>query len=163
MSDQQGGLEENSGQQGGCTDTSAQQGGYTDASSQQNDSNNGSGAMSNASDNDYSNNSNSNYGYSNSDNSSYSGPSGTKGRTGLQAEGEGLGQGFNQGFGQGLAGDSDGSQPHEGVQVQEEVAPDSSSRDTDLVCALHCSVLQGDLCCVSCNELSEQVDLDRHQ
>lgn len=59
----------------------------------------------------------------------------------MQAQGEGLGQGFDQGFGQGLAGDPDGSQPHPGVQVQEEVAPDSSSRDTDLV--WHRLVLQG--------------------
>ena len=87
-----------------------------------------------ASDNNYSNNDYSNNGYSNNENSSFSGPSGTTGRTGLQAQGEGLGQGFNQGFGQGLTGDPDGSQPHEGVQVQEEVAPDASSRDTDLVC-----------------------------
>lgn len=74
-------------------------------------------------------------GYSDNVNSSCSGPSGSTGRTGLQAQGEGLGQGFDQGFGQGLAGDPDGSQPHPGVQVQEEVAPDSSSKDTDLVCA----------------------------
>ena len=178
MSDQQGGFEDSgqqggytdtSGQQGVYTDTSGQQGGYTDESGQQNDFNNDSGTMSNAnaSDNDYSNNDSSNNGYNNNENSSRSGPSGTTGRTGLQAEGEGLGQGFNQGFGQGLAGDSDGSQPHEGVQVQEEVTPDSSSRDTDLVCLPHScigaarvSVLLPSLhyC-----KLPNQVGLGRHQ
>ena len=153
---QQGGFEGNPGQQGGYTDTSGQQGGYTDASGQQDDFNNDTGAITHAdaSDNDYSNNDNSNYGYSNNENSSYSGPSGTTGRTGLQAQGEGLGQGFDQGFGQGLAGDSDGSQPHEGVQVQEQVTPDSSSRDTDLVCVLHCLMLQGCLPCIVVKSLS---------
>lgn len=56
---------------------------------------------------------------------------------GLQAQGAGLGQGFDQGFGQGLSGDPNGSEPHDGIQVQEEVAPDSGSRDTDLVCVYH--------------------------
>ncbi|KAL3153911.1 hypothetical protein ABBQ32_013475 [Trebouxia sp. C0010 RCD-2024] len=69
------------------------------------------------------------------------GTSGTTGAAGLQAQGAGLGQGFNQGFGQGLSGDPDGSQPHDGIQVQEEVTPDSTSRDTDLVCVHH-SLLQ---------------------
>ena len=54
-------------------------------------------------------------------------------RQGLQAQGEGFGQGFNQGFGQGLSGDPDGSQPHDGVHVQEDVGPGHASRDTDLV------------------------------
>ena len=54
-------------------------------------------------------------------------------RQGLQAQGEGFGQGFNQGFGQGLSGDPDGSQPHDGVDVQEETGPGHASRDTDLV------------------------------
>ena len=34
------------------------------------------------------------------------------------SQGEVLGQGLHQGFGQGLVGDTDGSEPHQGVQVQ---------------------------------------------
>lgn len=52
---------------------------------------------------------------------------------GLQAQGEGFGQGFNQGFGQGLSGDPDGSQPHDGVHVQEDAGPGHASKDTDVV------------------------------
>jgi hypothetical protein len=125
---QQGGYEDVSEQQAGYEDVSGHQGGYKDASEQQNGYSSGTGAMANT-------NASSHGGdeYGNNQNSSYAGSSGNSARQGLQAQGRGFGQGFNAGFGQGLSGDPDGSQPHEGVTVEEEVGPDSASRDTDLV------------------------------
>ncbi|KAL0056359.1 hypothetical protein WJX82_010457 [Trebouxia sp. C0006] len=99
---QQGGYEDVSDQQTGYEDVSGHQGGYEDVSEQQN-------------------------GYS-----SDTGSSGNSARQGMQAQGRGFGQGFNAGFGHSLSGDPDGSQPHEGVTGDEEVGPDSASRDTDL-------------------------------
>ena len=123
---QPGGYEDVSYQQGDDAEVSDQQGVVEDVSDQQNGYSNGSGAVSNTE-------SFSQGGNEYGQNSSYSGASGRSGRQGLQAQGQGFGGGFNQGFGQGLSGDPDGSQPHEGVTVQEEVGPDSASRDTDMV------------------------------
>ena len=123
MSGQQGDFNTMAGQQGGYEDVSDQQG-YPDASGHQ--ASCGSGSVSNVD----SSNSNNDSGYGNSTNS---GPTGSTGRTGLQAQGQGFGSGFDQGFGQGLSGGPDGSEPHAGVHVQEQVTPDSASRDTDMV------------------------------
>ena len=125
LANQQGNFD-NSGQTGGYEHVTEQQA-YADAPSQQQGYSADPGSMSNA---ETSGQGGNNYG-SNSGNSSA--PAGNTGRTGLQARGEGFGEGFDQGFGQGLSGGPDGSEPHEGVQVQEEVTPDSASRDTDLV------------------------------
>ncbi|KAL0017821.1 hypothetical protein WJX77_003401 [Trebouxia sp. C0004] len=124
---QQGGYEDVSDQQTGYEDVSGHQGGYKDVSEQQNGYSNGTGSMANT-------NASSHGGdeYGNNQNSSYAGSSGNSARQGLQAQGKGFGQGFNAGFGQGLSGDAHGSQPHGGVTVDEEVGPDSASRDTDL-------------------------------
>ena len=125
---QQGGYEDVSDQQTGYEDVSGHQGGYEDVSEQQNGYSSDTGAMAN---NDASSHGGNEYG--NNQNSSHAGSSGNSARQGMQAQGRGFGQGFNAGFGQGLSGDPDGSQPHEGVTVDEEVGPDSASRDTDLV------------------------------
>ena len=113
-------------------DVSGQQGGYDDVSGQQNGYVNGSGVMSNANASGQGGNE-----YSDA-NSNAGNNSGNSGRQGMQAQGHGFGQGFDQG----LSGDPGGAQPHEGVHVQEEVGPDSASRDTDMVSPakfLHCS------------------------
>ncbi|KAL3140179.1 hypothetical protein ABBQ38_004455 [Trebouxia sp. C0009 RCD-2024] len=102
---QQSGYNNVSGQQMGTEDPFGQQNGYSNTADQQGNVNIMSGQQ---------------------------GTSGTTGAAGLQAQEAGLGQGFNQGFGQGLSGDPDGSQPHDGIQVQQEVTPDCTSQDTDL-------------------------------
>lgn len=125
---QQGGYEDVSNQQTGYEDVSGHQGGYEDVSEQQNGYSSGTGTMVNTDASTYGGNE-----YGNNQNSLHAGSPGNSARQGMQAQGRGFGQGFNAGFGQGLSGDSDGSQPHKGVTVQEEIGPDSASRDTDLV------------------------------
>ncbi|DBA73767.1 TPA: hypothetical protein ACH3X2_009739 [Trebouxia sp. C0005] len=124
---QQGGYEDVSNQQTGYEDVSGHQGGYEDVSEQQNGYSSGTGTMVNTDASTYGGNE-----YGNNQNSLHAGSPGNSARQGMQAQGRGFGQGFNAGFGQGLSGDSDGSQPHKGVTVQEEIGPDSASRDTDL-------------------------------
>ena len=141
---QQGGYEDVSDQQTGYEDVSGHQGGYEDVSQQQNGYSSGTGAMTND--------------YGNNQNSSHAGSSGNSARQGMQAQGRGFGQGFNAGFGQGLSGDPDGSQPHEGVTVEEEVGPDSASRDTDLVhiVSLHQWCCEA-VCTLSANHSFQQI------
>ncbi|KAL0036164.1 hypothetical protein WJX79_006479 [Trebouxia sp. C0005] len=99
---QQGGYEDVSNQQTGYEDVSGHQGGYEDVSEQQNGYSSGTGTMVNTDASTYGGNE-----YGNNQNSLHAGSPGNSAR-------------------------QDGSQPHKGVTVQEEIGPDSASRDTDL-------------------------------